>query len=118
MAEAFGAAVTQANGGTGSVGTGARTPHPARSNPARNLRWINFLIRYCDGGWGLGGVFVAVGIGVEVAVGGSVAVLIAVMVMGVGTVGIDVSVGKSGMIVTPGTGVRVEILGTQSLCPA
>jgi hypothetical protein len=29
-----------------------------------------------------------------------------------------VSVGNSGMIVTPGTGVRVGTLGTHNLCPA
>lgn len=58
------------------------------------------------------------GMNVDVALGGgSVAVL--VLVTGaVVFVGDGVSVGKSGMIVTPGTGVRVGMLGTHSLCPA
>ena len=62
------------------------------------------------------------------AVGNAVAVAVAVdveagSVVPVGVaVGMDVSVGvaveKSGMLVTPGIGVRVGKLGTQSNCPA
>ena len=52
---------------------------------------------------------VAVGGGAVVAVGGTVVKLaVAVGVLG----------GKVGTSVTPGTGVRVGTLGTQSLCPA
>jgi hypothetical protein len=56
------------------------------------------------------GVNVAVGVMVDVAVavGWTVAVAVAV----------DVSVGKLGMMVCPGTGVRVGTFGTQSNCPA
>ncbi len=64
---------------------------------------------------------VSVGIKVEVAVGGS---FVAVFVGGIAVaacvavcVAVEVAVGKSGTIVTPGIGVRVGMLGTQSLCP-
>ena len=50
------------------------------------------------------GVDVAVAEGAVVAVDGSL-------------VSDGVSVGKVGMTVTPGTGVSVGILGTQSFCP-
>jgi hypothetical protein len=52
------------------------------------------------------GMNVAVGGGAVVAVGGTVVKL---------AVTVGVLVGKFGMIVTPGTGVRVGTLGTQSL---
>lgn len=65
---------------------------------------------------GLGGVFDAVNVGatvgrdVDVAVGGGRLVSVGL--------GVLVAVGKSGITVTPGTGVRVGILGTHSNCPA
>ena len=123
VGEAFGAAVTRTNGRAEAAG--AAVPHPASRNPARKMTWINFLIRYCEGG-GLGGVFVDVGIevavgsGVEVAVGMEVGVAVAVgnsVAVGI-SVGVEVAVGKFGTTVTPGTGVRVGMFGTQSLCPA
>ncbi len=125
VGEAFGATVTHAN--TGADGAGAAVPHPARRNPARNRTRISFLIRYCEG---VGGVFVAVGTTVQVDVGTSVSVAVAVgscvgVEVLVGTlvavavgVAVEVSVGNSGMMVTPGTGVRVGIFGTHNLCPA
>ena len=101
------------------MGTGAATPHPARSTPARSARWKYFLIRYCDCEAGRTvGVAVAVGrsvgmaVGREVEVGSSVALLVAV-----GRAS-GVSVGNCGILVTPGTGVRVGRFGTQSLWPA
>ena len=70
-------------------------------------------------------MFVAVGIEVQVAVGSDVAVGMDVEVevgssVAVGiSVKVDVAVGKFGTtVVAPGTGVRVGILGTQSLWPA
>ncbi len=123
VGEALGAAVTRTKGRAGAAG--AAVPHPARSNPARKVRWINFLILYCDEG-GLVGVFAAVGIEVEVAVGNEVEVAVGMEVaVAVGSsvavgisVGVEVAVGKFGITVTPGTGVRVGMFGTQSLCPA
>jgi hypothetical protein len=50
-----------------------------------------------------------VGLGVNVALGG--------IVVSVGMI-VFVADGKSGMIVTPGTGVRVGTLGTHRTCPA
>src|SRR5215212_8099875 len=97
VGEALGAAVTKINGRAGCVGAGASAPHPARSSPARKMRWIIFLIRYCDGG-GVGGVPVAVGR--SVAAGGSVAVSLGVTITVAGSA---VSVGKLGTTVTPGT---------------
>ena len=62
------------------------------------------------------GVFVLVGIGeggtVKVSVGGSVELGTGVVAMGVD---VSVDVGKSGMVVVPGIGVRVGTFGTQSL---
>jgi hypothetical protein len=62
-----------------------------------------------------------VAVGIEVDVGRDVSVGIAVDVA-VGicvevAVGRVTSVGKVGIIVTPGVGVRGGILGTQSRCP-
>ena len=61
------------------------------------------------------GVFDAVAVGV--AVGTSVYVAVAGTLVSVG-MGVFVAVGKLGMIVCPGTGVRVGTFGTQSNCPA
>ena len=77
-------------------------------------------MRYCDCGVTgvVEGVCVggSVGISVFVAVGGT---SVSVAVAGTGTsVVVGVVVGKLGMIVSPGTGVRVGTLGTQSSCPA
>jgi hypothetical protein len=62
------------------------------------------------------GVFVLVGIWgggtVKVSVGGSVELGTGVVAMGVD---VSVDVGKSGMVVMPGMGVRVGTFGTQSL---
>lgn len=72
-----------------------------------------FFIRYC--GAGLGGVFDGVNVGA--VVGGDVNVAVGGTLVSVG-IGVYVAVGKSGMIVMPGTGVRVGTLGTHSRCPA
>jgi len=65
------------------------------------------------------GVFVLVGVGegvtVKVSVGGSVELGVTVVATGSE---VFVNVGKSGMVVVPGIGVRVGTFGTQSLCPA
>ena len=118
VGEALGAAVTNVNGRADEVG--AYVPHPARRDPARSVKVKNFFIRYGGDCWEGNAVSVGVSVGMNVDValgGGSVAVL--VLVTGaVVFVGDEVSVGKSGMIVTPGTGVRVGMLGTHSLCPA
>lgn len=60
-------------------------------------------------------VSVAVGVTAKVSVGGSVELGTAVVAIGVD---VSVDVGKSGMVVVPGMGVRVGTFGTQSLCPA
>lgn len=72
-------------------------------------------------------VFVLIGIGggvtVKASVGGIVAVGSAVVAMG-GEVFVAagsevfVAVGEAGIVVAPGTGVRVGTFGTQSLWPA
>ncbi len=65
------------------------------------------------------GVFVLVGIGegvtVKVSVGGSVELGVTVVATGSE---VFVDVGKSGIEVVPGMGVRVGTFGTQSLWPA
>lgn len=65
------------------------------------------------------GVFVLVGVGegvtVKVSVGDSVELGVTVVATGSE---VFVDVGKSGMVVVPGIGVRVGTFGTQSLCPA
>ena len=64
-------------------------------------------------------VFVLIGIGegvtVKASVGGIVALGSAVVAMGSE---VFVAAGEAGMVVTPGTGVRVGTFGTQSLWPA
>jgi len=123
VGEAFGAAVTNANGkACCALGTvDAKAPHPARRYPARRVILISFLIRYCAGGDV--GVLVAVGVAVggvvcvAVGVGGSVGVDVGVSVDGT-VVAVGVAVGNSGITVTPGMGVRVGTFGTQSRCPA
>ena len=108
---AFGAAVTSTKGSDDCAGAGARDPHPASSIPASNMACNVFLMRYGEiPGTVLDGVKVAdgVAVAVDVAVGWSVAVEVAVGVL----------VGKLGTIVAAGIGVRVEILGTHSSCPA
>lgn len=66
---------------------------------------------------GLGGVLEAVKVGA--VVGLDVNVALAGMLVSVGmNVCVAVAVGKSGMFVTPGTGVRVGTLGTHRTCPA
>ena len=62
-------------------------------------------------------VLVAVGMEVDVAVGVGVAVDVLVGILVAVCVAVDVSVGKSGITVTPGTGVRVGILGTHNKSP-
>lgn len=121
VGEAFGAAVTKTNGNADCslVRADAKVPHPARRIPARRVRWKKFLIRYCNGD-GVFGVFVEAGMDVCVAVAGGGFVFVGGGVLLGGTVlvdGTEVSVGKSGRLVTPGTGVRVGMFGTQSLCP-
>jgi hypothetical protein len=79
------------------------------------MTWNVFFMRYC--GDGLGGVFDGVKVGgvvgadVNVALGGTI-VSVEMIIC------VAVAVGKSGIIVTPGTGVRVGTLGTHSSCPA
>ena len=117
VGDAFGAAVTNTNGKAGCTlaDTGARVPHPA-SSPARRITWKKFFMCYWEG---VIGVFVLVGIGegvtVKVSVGGSVELGVTVVATGSE---VFVDVGKSGMEVVPGMGVRVGRFGTQSLWPA
>ena len=93
VGDALGAAVTRINGNAGCFGTGARVPHPTSRILARSMMWKNFRICY---GY-VAGVLEAVNVGI--AVGGAM---------------VAVCVGKLGTIVTPGMGVRVGMLGTQS----
>ena len=85
MAVPFGAAVTKTNGSEDCTGAGARLPHPTSKILARSITKKSLLI---DQGYCDTGVLEAVCVGT--------------------------AVGKSGMLVTPGTGVRVGTLGTQS----
>jgi len=71
-------------------------------------------MRYCCG---VIGVFEGVSVGTAVAVDVGVAVEVLVAVGVDVKVAVAVPVGKSGMTVMPGTGVRVGTLGTQSNCP-
>ena len=71
-------------------------------------------MRYSDT-CGLGGVFEEVNVGA--IVGAVVNVALGGTVVSVG-LRVFVAVGKSGTMVTPGTGVRVATFGTQSSCPA
>ena len=61
------------------------------------------------------GVAVREGVTVKVSVGGNVELGVTVVATGVD---VFVDVGKSGMDVVPGMGVRVGTFGTQSLWPA
>jgi hypothetical protein len=70
---------------------------------------------YCEGMNVLVEVGEGVTVKVEVAVGEFVEVGTGVVAMGVA---VSVDVGKSGIVVVPGIGVRVGTFGTQSLCPA
>lgn len=72
---------------------------------------------YCEGSSAVVGVGVGVeeGVTVKVEVGRDVELGTSVVAMGSE---VFVEVGKSGMAVAPGTGVRVGTFGTQSLWPA
>jgi hypothetical protein len=72
---------------------------------------------YCEGSSAVVGVGVGVeeGVTVKVEVGGGVELGTAVVAVGNE---VFVEVGKSGMVVAPGTGVRVGTFGTHSLWPA
>ncbi len=113
VGDAFGLAVTSAKGREDWAGAGARVPHPASRSAATKRICRIFFMRYC--GDGLGGVFdgvrvgAVVGVYVNVALGGTL--------VSVG-MAVYVAVGKSGMIVMPGTGVRVGTLGTHRSWPA
>jgi hypothetical protein len=72
-------------------------------------------MRYCEGGGSVVSVAVEEGITVKVDVGRDVELGTAVVGMGSE---VFVEVGKVGMEVAPGTGVRVGTFGTQSLWPA
>ena len=115
VGDAFGAEVTRTNGSAGDAGTGASVPHPTSKILARSNTCKSFFI--CYSAAGVIGVFegvkvgVAVGVDVEVAVGG---MLVAVGTSVADGVTVGVAVGKLGRLVTPGTGVRVGTLGTQS----
>ena len=74
----------------------------------------DFFMRYSDT-CGLGGVFDGVNVGATV--GAVVNVALGGTVVSVG-LRVFVAVGKSGIIVTPGTGVRVATFGTHRSCPA
>lgn len=115
---AFGAAVTNTKGRDDCAGAGARVPHPARRSAASRMTCAVLFMGQDDG---LGGVFegvnvgAVVGVDVGVPVGGTnVSVGTTVFVL----VAVAVAVGKLGMMVVPGIGVRVGTLGTQSNCPA
>ena len=118
MAEAFGAAVTSTKGTAGCTLTeaGANVPHPPRRSPVSTIVYKRRFMGY---GETVKGVFVAVcvdeGVMVKVDVGETVEVGGSVVAVGVD---VSVDVGKSGMVVVPGTGVRVDTFGTQSLWPA
>jgi hypothetical protein len=76
--------------------------------------WNVLFMRYSDG---VGGVLDGVNVGAVVAV--DVNVELGGIVVSVGmNVSVAAAVGKSGTIVTPGTGVRVGTLGTHSTWPA
>ena len=70
---------------------------------------------YCEGGGSVVGISVGEGITVKVEVGGNVELGTAVVAMGSE---VFVEVGRLGMAVAPGTGVRVGTFGTHSLWPA
>jgi hypothetical protein len=112
VGEAFSAEVTNTNGSAGcaDAGAGASVPHPTSKTLARSITCKSFFICYGAGGIGVfEGVNVgdAVAVNVEVAVGGT-GVRLGVNVAD------GVAVGKSGTMVTPGTGVSVGTLGTHS----
>lgn len=114
VAEALGAEVTKMNGRAGCVETGAGFAHPTSNRLAMSITRNDFLMDYSLG-VRVNGTSEAVkvgttvvGTGVNVCVGNAVA----------SEVGSDVAVAMVGMIVTPGTGVRVEMSGTQRSCPA
>jgi hypothetical protein len=67
---------------------------------------------YCEGGGSVVGVSVEGGITVKVEVGAKVE--LGTSVVGMGSE-VFVEVGRFGMAVAPGTGVRVGTFGTQSL---
>lgn len=115
VGEAFGAAVTNTNGKAGCTLADAGIPHPASSIPARRITWKRVFMCYCEGGSAVVGVAVGEGVTVKVSVGGNVE--LGVTVVGIGSE-VFVEVGKSGMVVVPGMGVRVGTFGTQSLWPA
>ena len=125
--EAFGARVTKANGNVGWIFADAAVWHPASPalsmietmRLARKITCIVFFICYGNDVMVAVGVLVAVG----AVVGVSVTKVVGVSVGGCVNVGavvkvgvaVFVDVGTSGMMVTPGTGVRVGTFGTQSL---
>jgi hypothetical protein len=109
VGDAFGAAVTNTNGRDDWAGAGARVPQPARRIPASKMTCSVFFMRYSAAG--LGGVLEAVKVGAMV--GEDVNVALGGMLVSVG-LSVFVDVGKSGTMVTPGTGVRVGTLGTHS----
>jgi hypothetical protein len=86
------------------------------SSPVRKITWKRLLICYWEDGMG---VFVLVDIGkgvtVKASVGGNVELGATVVAMGSE---VFVDVGRSGMLVMPGMGVRVGTFGTHSLWPA
>ena len=132
VGDALGAAVTNTNGNADCAG--ATVPHPASIELARRIPMQVFLMSYGNGV--IDGVCVMDAVGVIVAVyavvgeavgvGEEVEIKVEVAVDGIVNVGtvvfvrvcVAVEVGKFGMIVTPGMGVRVGMFGTQSLCPA
>ena len=129
--EAFGARVTKANGNVGWIFADAAVPHPASPalsmieamRLARKITCIVFFICYGNDVMVAVGVIVAVGAVVNVETGVTVTKVVGVSVGGCVNVGaavkvgvaVFVDVGSSGMMVTPGTGVRVGTFGTQSL---
>lgn len=108
VGDALGAAVTNTKGRDDCAGAGARVPHPASRNAASKMICRVFFMRYSKG---VGGVLDAVNVGATV--GADVKVALGGIDVSVGW-SVYVAVGKSGTIVTPGTGVRVGTFGTHS----
>ena len=71
-------------------------------------------MRYGEGGSSVVGVDVGNGVTVKISVGGNVELGITVVAVGSA---VFVDVGRSGILVMPGMGVRVGTFGTHSLWP-
>ena len=118
VAVAFGAAVTKTKGRGGCAWADVILPQPESRMLTSNMIRIKFLIYSGAGLTGVGGTSDGVNVGGTLVAVGGTSVAVGGTSVAVGTIiSVGVKVGKSGMTVTPGLGVRVGTFGTQSSWP-